>query len=151
MLNYSHDLFIVFFFIKFSHNKHFWCRRFSWISKKIFVEFFKVFFPFHLSWQHSKLLTFYTEVSSHWIRQLFKRQASNDQKKKHILVILIGDSGVGKSNLISRYTKNEFDVSSLPTIGVDFSNRNVRVGEHVVKAQIWDTAGQDRFKSISQA
>lgn len=66
-------------------------------------------------------------------------------------IILIGDSGVGKSNLISRYTNNEFDVSSQATIGVDFSNRNVRIGEHTIKAQIWDTAGQDRFKSISQA
>lgn len=66
-------------------------------------------------------------------------------------VILIGDSGVGKSNLISRYTKNEFDVSSQATIGVDFSNRNVKIDSKTIKAQIWDTAGQDRFKSISQA
>lgn len=66
-------------------------------------------------------------------------------------VILIGDSGVGKSNLISRYTKNEFDMSSQSTIGVDFSNRNVKIDTKIIKAQIWDTAGQDRFKSISQA
>jgi len=66
-------------------------------------------------------------------------------------VILIGDSGVGKSNLISRFTKNEFAESHQATIGVDFSNRNVHISNKIIKAQIWDTAGQDRFKSISQA
>ncbi len=66
-------------------------------------------------------------------------------------MILIGDSGVGKSNLISRFTKNEFAESHQATIGVDFSNRNVNVNNKIIKAQIWDTAGQDRFKSISQA
>lgn len=64
---------------------------------------------------------------------------------------MIGDSGVGKSNLIKRYTKNEFDESSQTTIGVDFSNRNLKIESKLVKAQIWDTAGQDRFQSISQA
>ena len=60
-------------------------------------------------------------------------------------VVLIGDSGVGKSNLLSRFTRNEFSLESKSTIGVEFATRSIRVDEKVVKAQIWDTAGQERF------
>ncbi|KAJ4788763.1 Ras-related protein Rab-11B [Rhynchospora pubera] len=60
-------------------------------------------------------------------------------------VVLIGDSGVGKSNLLSRFTRNEFSLESKSTIGVEFATRTIRVDDKVVKAQIWDTAGQERF------
>lgn len=59
-------------------------------------------------------------------------------------VVLIGDSGVGKSNLLSRFTKNEFSQQSKSTIGVEFATRSIQVDDKVVKAQIWDTAGQER-------
>lgn len=62
-------------------------------------------------------------------------------------VVLIGDSGVGKSNLLSRFTKNEFNLESKSTIGVEFATRTLKVDGKVVKAQIWDTAGQERFVS----
>lgn len=62
-------------------------------------------------------------------------------------VVLIGDSGVGKSNLLSRFTRNEFSLESKSTIGVEFATRSIRVDDKVVKAQIWDTAGQERFGS----
>lgn len=58
--------------------------------------------------------------------------------------VLIGDSGVGKSNLLSRFAKDEFRLDSKPTIGVEFAYRNVKVSEKLIKAQIWDTAGQER-------
>jgi GTPase SAR1 family protein len=61
-------------------------------------------------------------------------------------VVLIGDSGVGKSNLLSRFTRNEFSLESKSTIGVEFATRSLNVNEKVIKAQIWDTAGQERFK-----
>ncbi|PNY01924.1 ras-related protein RAB11D-like [Trifolium pratense] len=65
-------------------------------------------------------------------------------------VVLIGDSGVGKSNLLSRFTKNEFNLESKSTIGVEFATRTLNVDSKVIKAQIWDTAGQERlFSSIS--
>lgn len=60
-------------------------------------------------------------------------------------VVLIGDSGVGKSNLLSRFTKNEFSQESKSTIGVEFATRSIAVEDKVVKAQIWDTAGQERY------
>ncbi|KAL1289124.1 hypothetical protein HN51_057893 [Arachis hypogaea] len=66
-------------------------------------------------------------------------------------VVLIGDSGVGKSNLLSRFTKNEFSNESKSTIGVEFATRSIRVDDKIVKAQIWDTAGQERYRAITSA
>ncbi|KAK4491647.1 hypothetical protein RD792_002410 [Penstemon davidsonii] len=66
-------------------------------------------------------------------------------------VVLIGDSGVGKSNLLSRFTKNEFSQESKSTIGVEFATRSIHVDDKVVKAQIWDTAGQERYRAITSA
>ncbi|KAK2642076.1 hypothetical protein Ddye_023839 [Dipteronia dyeriana] len=66
-------------------------------------------------------------------------------------LVLIGDSGVGKSNLLSRFTRNEFSLESKSTIGVEFATRSIRCDEKVVKAQIWDTAGQERYRAITSA
>jgi len=66
-------------------------------------------------------------------------------------VVLIGDSGVGKSNLLSRFTRNEFSLESKSTIGVEFATRSIHVEDKVVKAQIWDTAGQERYRAITSA
>ncbi|GLJ17122.1 hypothetical protein SUGI_0296300 [Cryptomeria japonica] len=66
-------------------------------------------------------------------------------------VVLIGDSGVGKSNLLSRFTRNEFCLESKSTIGVEFATRTVQVEGKTVKAQIWDTAGQERYRAITSA
>ncbi|XP_031119343.1 ras-related protein Rab11B-like isoform X2 [Ipomoea triloba] len=65
-------------------------------------------------------------------------------------VVLIGDSGVGKSNLLSRFTQNEFSLESKKTIGVELTSPILRVDDTKVKAQIWDTAGQERFRAITQ-
>ena len=54
-------------------------------------------------------------------------------------VVLIGDSGVGKSNLLSRFTRNEFNLESKSTIGVEFATRSIQVDNKTIKAQIWDT------------
>lgn len=56
-----------------------------------------------------------------------------------IAVVLIGDSGVGKSNLLSRFTRNEFNLESKSTIGVEFATRSIQVDGKTIKAQIWDT------------
>ncbi|KAI3912971.1 hypothetical protein MKW92_050294 [Papaver armeniacum] len=66
-------------------------------------------------------------------------------------VVLIGDSGVSKSNLLSRFTRNEFSLESKSTIGVEFATRSIHVDDKVVKAQIWDTAGQERYRAITSA
>jgi len=66
-------------------------------------------------------------------------------------VVLIGDSGVGKSNLLSRFTRNEFSLESKSTIGVEFATRSIIVDGKTIKAQIWDTAGQERYRAITSA
>lgn len=66
-------------------------------------------------------------------------------------VVLIGDSGVGKSNLLSRFTRNEFNLESKSTIGVEFATRSIQVEPKTIKAQIWDTAGQERYRAITSA
>ncbi|XP_040826017.1 ras-related protein Rab-11A isoform X1 [Ochotona curzoniae] len=67
------------------------------------------------------------------------------------VVVLIGDSGVGKSNLLSRFTRNEFNLESKSTIGVEFATRSIQVDGKTIKAQIWDTAGQERYRAITSA
>ncbi|KAI6120502.1 GTPase [Pisolithus thermaeus] len=66
-------------------------------------------------------------------------------------VVLIGDSGVGKSNLLSRFTRNQFNMDSKSTIGVEFATRSINVDGKLIKAQIWDTAGQERYRAITSA
>lgn len=66
-------------------------------------------------------------------------------------IVLIGDSGVGKSNLLSRFTRNEFNLESKSTIGVEFATRSIEVDGKTIKAQIWDTAGQERYRAITSA
>ncbi|KAI8021533.1 Ras-related protein RABA2a [Camellia lanceoleosa] len=66
-------------------------------------------------------------------------------------IVLIGDSGVGKTNLLSRFTRNEFCLESKSTIGVEFATRTLQVEGRTVKAQIWDTAGQERYRAITSA
>lgn len=64
---------------------------------------------------------------------------------------MIGDSGVGKSNLLSRFTRNEFNLESKSTIGVEFATKSIQVDAKTIKAQIWDTAGQERYRAITSA
>lgn len=66
-------------------------------------------------------------------------------------IVIIGDSGVGKSNLLSRYSRNEFNPNSRATIGVEFQTQSLAIDGREVKAQIWDTAGQERFRAVTSA
>ncbi|KAI0333116.1 GTP-binding protein ypt1 [Cubamyces sp. BRFM 1775] len=66
-------------------------------------------------------------------------------------LLLIGDSGVGKSCLLLRFAEDAFTDSYLSTIGVDFKIRTIELDGKTVKLQIWDTAGQERFRTIAAA
>jgi len=66
-------------------------------------------------------------------------------------IVLIGDSGVGKSNILSRFTRNEFCLESKSTIGVEFATRTLQIEGKTIKAQIWDTAGKERYRAITSA
>jgi len=64
-------------------------------------------------------------------------------------LLIIGDSGVGKSSLLVRFADNHFSGNYITTIGVDFKIRTIEIQGERVKLQIWDTAGQERFRTIT--
>uniref|UniRef100_A0A0X3PR49 Ras-related protein Rab-39B n=1 Tax=Schistocephalus solidus TaxID=70667 RepID=A0A0X3PR49_SCHSO len=67
-------------------------------------------------------------------------------------VILIGDSTVGKSSLLQTFNEGKFTQVCDPTVGVDFSSRKIRLSDNkIIKLQLWDTAGQEKFKSITRS
>lgn len=68
-----------------------------------------------------------------------------------IKLLLIGDSGVGKSCLLLRFSDDSFTPSFITTIGIDFKIRTIELEGKRIKLQIWDTAGQERFRTITTA
>ncbi len=75
----------------------------------------------------------------------------DDSYEIMVKVVLVGDSGVGKTNIMSKYLKNQFREDSKATVGVEFGSKQFTVENHQIKAQIWDTAGQERYKAITSA
>ncbi|VVB08263.1 unnamed protein product [Arabis nemorensis] len=78
---------------------------------------------------------------------------SEDDKSEDYLfkIVLIGDSAVGKSNLLARFARDEFYPNSKSTIGVEFQTQKIDINGKEIKAQIWDTAGQERFRAVTSA
>ena len=66
-------------------------------------------------------------------------------------ILIIGDSGVGKTGFLHRLIEGSFSESFETTIGVDFKTKNFQVDGKKIKTQFWDTAGQERFRSITRA
>lgn len=76
----------------------------------------------------------------------------SSEKYDHIYkLLIIGDSSVGKSSLLLRFTDNKYQDSYISTIGVDFKVKTMNINDQVIKLQIWDTAGQERFRTITAA
>ena len=75
----------------------------------------------------------------------------DDNYEMMFKVVLVGDSFVGKTNIMSKYLKNEFHEDSKATVGVEFGSKQFNIEGHSIKAQIWDTAGQERYKAITSA
>lgn len=63
--------------------------------------------------------------------------------------VMVGDSGVGKSSLLTRLTENRFSSTSMPTIGVDFGVRRFEVNSKRIKLQMWDCAGNEKWRSVT--
>ncbi|KAK8516512.1 hypothetical protein V6N13_097802 [Hibiscus sabdariffa] len=79
-------------------------------------------------------------------------QRGFDQKIDYVFkAVLIGDSAVGKSQLLARFTRNEFNIDSKATIGVEFQTKTLLIDRKSIKAQIWDTAGQERYRAVTSA
>ena len=66
-------------------------------------------------------------------------------------IIILGDSGVGKTSLMNRLVNNKYSSSYKATIGADFMTKDVSIDDRLVTLQIWDTAGQERFQSLGTA
>ena len=64
--------------------------------------------------------------------------------------MIIGDTAVGKTNILLRYVNEEYKMTHITTIGVDFKIKTLNVDGAKIKMQIWDTAGQERFKTITE-
>ena len=77
--------------------------------------------------------------------------AEIEEYEMMVKVILIGDSGVGKTNIMSKFLKNQFMEESKATIGVEFGSKLFNHEGHKIKTQIWDTAGQEKYKAITGA
>ncbi len=67
-----------------------------------------------------------------------------------IKLLVIGNSGVGKTNMLLKFCENNFMTSHLTTIGIDFKIKTITIGKEKIRLQIWDTAGQQKFKTITQ-
>ena len=76
-----------------------------------------------------------------------KKEAPFDHMVK---LIIIGDSGVGKTNMIMKFCDQGFRDNYIATIGVDFKVKTIQIDDKKFKLQIWDTAGQERFRNITQ-
>lgn len=82
-----------------------------------------------------------------------KSEKNNNYKNKHfysIKFIVIGDQSVGKTNIIRRFAKNEFSNEYFITIGMDFLSYNIEINNRVFNIQLWDTAGSERFRSVTK-
>ena len=74
-----------------------------------------------------------------------------EQIEMTVKIVLIGDSSVGKTNIMSKYLKNMFLMNTKATIGVEFSQKVFKIDGHNIKAQIWDTAGTEKYKAVAGA
>lgn len=73
------------------------------------------------------------------------------KKRKLMKVIILGDSGVGKTSLMNQYVHKKFSPQYKATIGADFLSKEIQIDDKLVTLQIWDTAGQERFQSLGVA
>jgi Ras-related protein Rab-7A len=73
------------------------------------------------------------------------------KKKNFLKIVILGDSGVGKTSLLQQYVQSKVNQATKPTIGADFSKKEVIIDNTVVTLQIWDTAGQEKFQSLGYA
>jgi Ras-related protein Rab-2A len=76
---------------------------------------------------------------------------STTEEEQLFRVIIVGDTGVGKSCILMRFSEDKFNENHDVTIGVEFGTRSLKVNNQTIKLQIWDTAGQESFRSITRS
>jgi len=75
----------------------------------------------------------------------------NKMNEFSVKLLLLGDSGVGKSSLMLRFTTGEYHLQTMSTVGIDFKEVRLRLNGRNISLQIWDTAGQERFRTITKS
>jgi Ras-related protein Rab-11A len=75
----------------------------------------------------------------------------DDDYDMNFKLIIVGDSSVGKSNMGNRYINNDFQLETKTTVGVEFFIKKLVINKKNIRAHIWDTAGQEKFKSITKS
>ena len=80
-----------------------------------------------------------------------RRQGPGEKHDFMFKLLMIGDSGVGKSSLLLRFANDEFQETYMSTVGLDFKIRTVEIDGKLIKLQMWDTAGQERFRTITSS
>ena len=88
---------------------------------------------------------------NHSLEEVSIQETNNEMEDYSIKVVIVGDSGVGKSNILSRFVYNEFSNDCRATVGVELSTKSYKINNKIVKIHLWDTAGQERYKSITGA
>ena len=78
-------------------------------------------------------------------------EASFMKEEYKFKIVIVGDSGVGKTNLVKRFIQNTFSSNTLATVGVEFFSNNYYINDKLCKIEMWDTAGQERYKSMTSA
>jgi Ras-related protein Rab-6A len=83
--------------------------------------------------------------------QISPRKTMDDSLPRHqkIKFVLLGDQGVGKTSILSKFMFDTFDVSPNPTVGIDFILKNIYLENRTIKLVLWDTAGQEKFRSLT--
>ena len=85
---------------------------------------------------------------------MFNSNSSDDDSiidyHEEIKVVILGESGVGKSNLINRYNGGEFNPNSLPNNSSFFMSKKLKYGEKIYRINLWDTAGQEKYHSLTK-
>ena len=66
-------------------------------------------------------------------------------------IVIVGDTGVGKTGLVRRFIQNTFSKNTKATVGVEFISNNYKINNKIIKIEIWDTAGQERYRSLTSS
>ena len=80
-----------------------------------------------------------------------ERTSTSTKKKEYSFkILMLGDTGVGKTSLLVRFSQDNFTPSYITTIGVDIINKKINIGNYVVNLKVWDTAGQERYQTFTK-
>ena len=78
------------------------------------------------------------------------KENNEEEEEIKIKIMLLGESQIGKTSFIQRYVKNNFNLSYITTVGIDFQLKQIKMNNKSIKLQIWDTAGQEKYRSLTK-